>query len=380
MRRLSMVVLLILVLAACGSQAQPTAAPAAAATPTALAAAPTIAPTRIATATAVPQPTSAPSITPSPTQQITDSRFGRPALVRGTLTRRPIAAMLDNHPDAYPQTGLDEAALVFEALAEYGITRYMAVFAPDIVPVLGDIGPVRSARLYFVQWAIGMRAIYVHAGGSPTGLERLDQDADTYVINLDALVRDHEETFFRRDLNRFAPHNLYTSQAEVDSYLSVRVPERSAADLADVGYLFDDASATTGPTSASSFGYFFIYADDPVSWSYDAEGQRYWRFRRGQPHIDAVSGEQLWFKSVVVMEVHEAPIPGDPKARIDQEVVGEGPALAFIDGTQTEVTWRKESETAPLRFYTAAGQEVVFPVGPLWIAAVPELANVSVNP
>lgn len=89
------------------------------------------------------------------------------SIPRGSVTSRPYTVMIDNHPKAYPQTGLNQAAIVFEALAEYGITRYMAVYFPGITPDLATIGPVRSARAYFVEWARGLRGVYVHAGGAP---------------------------------------------------------------------------------------------------------------------------------------------------------------------------------------------------------------------
>ncbi|PMP81673.1 MAG: DUF3048 domain-containing protein, partial [Roseiflexus castenholzii] len=95
-----------------------------------------------------------------------------PAFERGTITRRPYVVMIDNHPNAYPQTGLDKAAVVFEALAEAGITRFMAVYVPGVSPDVSSIGPVRSARLYFVRWAMGMRGMYIHAGGAPDALRR----------------------------------------------------------------------------------------------------------------------------------------------------------------------------------------------------------------
>ncbi|MCS6939995.1 MAG: DUF3048 domain-containing protein, partial [Roseiflexus sp.] len=88
------------------------------------------------------------------------------AFERGTVIRRPYVVMIDNHPNAYPQTGLDKAAVVFEALAEAGITRFMAVYVPGVSPDVPSIGPVRSARLYFVRWAMGMRGMYIHAGGA----------------------------------------------------------------------------------------------------------------------------------------------------------------------------------------------------------------------
>lgn len=382
-RRSFMLGLVGLILWACGGQGISTPV-APTAVPSTVALAPTLPPSSIpapSLPTVVPTRTATPTVaaTATPTL-ITSASNGRPALTRGALTQRPLVAMIDNHPNAYPQTGLDEAALVFEALAEYGITRYMAVYAPEIKPIEGDIGPIRSARIYFVQWAMGFRGVYAHAGGSPAGLDRLAADADTLVINIDFVDQEDKGIFdfSRRERSRLAPHNLYTNQSKIENYLTQRVPDRVAADVQAVGYLFapdDPAQGETNPIS--SVGYYFLSPDAPVSWQYDAAGNQYSRFRSGIPHVDGVSGVQLAFKSVTVMEVNEAPIPGDPKGRIDQDVIGTGAALVFANGTQTAATWRKDSEDSPLRFYDDQGAEIVFPAGPMWIAAVPSLSHVS---
>src|SRR6185295_18953351 len=103
------------------------------------------------TATPAPRATLVPTTPPTPTavpNPTSDPITGAPALARGSVTQRPYVVMIDNHPDAYPQSGLDHAAVVFEALAEFGITRFMLVFAPGITPDAATIGPVRSTRLY----------------------------------------------------------------------------------------------------------------------------------------------------------------------------------------------------------------------------------------
>ncbi len=290
--------------------------------------------------------------------------------------------MIDNHPDAYPQTGLDEAALVFEALAEYGVTRYMALYAPEIKPVEGNIGPVRSARLYFVQWAMGFQAIYTHAGGSPAGLERLASDNNSLVIDIDLVTLEDRGIFdySRRDNNRLAPHNLYSSQPEIERYVADRAAASAAADVSEVGYLFAADNPALGRANpVNRLRYYFLYPEALIGWIYDPATNQYFRSRGRTPHVDAVSGEQLSFKSVTVMEVEEAPIPGDPKGRIDQVVIGEGPAQVFANGTQIAATWRKDSEIGPLRFYDDQDAEIVFPAGPMWVAAVPSLGNLTTS-
>jgi hypothetical protein len=308
-----------------------------------------------------------PTATPAP---IT----GALALPRGSLTSRPFAVMLDNHPDAYPQTGLNSAVIVFEALAEFGITRYMAVFAPGISPELDEIGAVRSARPYFVEWAKGLRAVYSHAGGSPEGL--LLAQTSIEIINNDAL-RNVSSPYFRRNGERFAPHNLYTDSADIAAFAASRNAE--APDLSEVGFILKPEAPADQRPASQGLSYFFIYKEAYVGWSYDPASNNYFYFRGSKPHVDRVTGEQIRFKNLVVMEVPEARIPGDPKGRIEQQVLGEGKARIFRDGTMIEATWRKEAGFAQLRFYTADGSEVPMNPGPVWIAAIPSMDNLTVE-
>ena len=332
-----------------------------------------IAPTASA---AKPKPTAMP-VAPTPAAPPTpapDPAILAPSFARGTLMQRPYAVMIDNHPDAYPQTGLDHALVVFEALAEFGITRFMGVYAPGIGPDAPAIGPVRSARLYYVQWAMGFEALYAHAGGSPQGLA-LAQSTDK-IVNLDALRRDGG-AYFGRSRKRFAPHNLFTSSAD----LAAAAAKLKVADFnqPNIGFLFKaDAPAAERP-AAQSLSYFFLYKQDSAGWSYDAATNSYLRLRRGKPARDAASGEQLRTRNVVVIEVKQRKLAGDKKGRIEQDVVGSGTARLFQDGTVRDITWQKDSPAAPLRFYSADGTEVQFNAGQIWIVALPAIENLSVK-
>jgi hypothetical protein len=340
-------------------------------------------PTSVPSATPAPPPTSAPTATPAPTDTPVPSPTTMPsptpvtgelAVGRGTVTSRPFAVMFDNHPNAYPQAGMDQAVVVFEALAEFGITRYMGIFVDQLSADLDTIGPVRSARPYFVEWAKGMRAVYVHAGGSPEGL--LLAETSIELINMDAL-RGNAGAYFRRSSARAAPHNLYTSSAELRAFADLQEVDRP--DLSAFGFLFKPEAPIAERPAAQGLRYFFIYRETSVGWTYDPVGNQYYYFRGDNPHIDAITGEQLRFKNVVVMEVPEQPIPGDPKGRIEQQVLGTGTARVFLDGRMYEATWSKAAGFAPLRFLAADGSEFAFNAGPIWIAAVPSLDNLVVS-
>jgi hypothetical protein len=129
--------------------------------------------------------------------------------------------------------------------------------------------------------------------------------------------------------------------------------------------------------AAQTFAYFFLYDDAPVGWQYDPVSNNYFRTRFGKAAIDEVTNAQLFTQNVVVMQVEEAPIPNDPKSRIDQKVIGSGNAILYRDGQREEITWQKDSAEAPLQFLDAGGNDVQFTAGQIWISAVPNLANIS---
>lgn len=361
----------------------PTTAPTAVAVPTIV---PTIAPTAVPPTVVPPTvppaptlaptlaPTSEPTATPLPAIITSDPITGAPALARGAVAQRPYIVMIDNHPNAYPQSGLDHAAVVFEALAEFGLTRFMAVYAPGITPDVDQIGPVRSTRLYFVQWALPFNGLYVHAGGSPQGLalvENTDQ-----VVNVDALFQ-RSVGYFWRDSQRAAPHNLYINTdllARATTDFNVGQPPRS-----DIGFVFKADVPEAERPQSQTISYFFLYREDYVGWVYDRSTNSYQRLRRGRPAVDAVTGVQLQTKNIVAMEIQEAPIPGDDKGRLEQVVVGSGRARLFLDGVEREVTWRKDTQEAQLSFYDASGAEVQLNAGQVWIVALPSLDNLTVS-
>lgn len=328
-----------------------------------------------ATATVMPTiaPTEAPTTIPTVTPITMPEDLSVVPLVRGQVTGRPFAMMIDNHPDAYPQSGLNRASIVFEALAEYGITRFMAIYPPELARDDRQLGPIRSARHYFVQWAMGMGAIYCHAGGSPAGLELAE--STTEIVNTDALRDTTSVYFYRVETDtRFAPHNLYTNGAIMRQYVE---SEGLTKARDDVGYQYALPLPADQRGPNASISYYFLYDDQPVGWEYDSASNLYYRTRFDKAALDDVSQAQLTTQNVVVMQVEEAPIEGDPKSRIDQKVIGSGDAVLYHDGLRVAIRWEKKAAEAPLVFTNADGTEVQFTAGQIWISAVPDLANIS---
>ena len=309
-------------------------------------------------------------------------------LPRGDVYNHPITVMIDNHVDAVPQSGFQQAAVVFEALAEGGITRFMMVFNGDAFTP-SAIGPVRSTRLYFAQLALGFKSVHVHAGGSPQGLALLANSTQT--IDVDALRRGNGGPFYRTTTN-VAPHNLFTSANGLLAHIAHKgvgpiqpaSVDGNGAPLPvadpDVGYLYrDDGDAAVRPTG-QRISYYFLNRATGATWVYDPTSNSYGRMVKGKIARDANTKTQITVKNVIVMEVPSQLIMGDPKGRIDVEVVGKGPAVIYQDGLVFDVEWRKETAESPLRFYYLDGvTEVSMVRGQMWISVLPTLTRLSVN-
>lgn len=275
----------------------------------------------------------------------------------------PVAVMVENSPDARPQSGLHAAAVVYEALAEGGISRFMAVYMKG---TSGVIGPVRSTRHYFVNLAKEFNAPLVHIGASPQGYDQLRQ------LGVTSLDETYGMPGFWRSRARVAPHNAYVSTASVREALSAFGVEPGTFG----GFVFNDnlpASATRDaaePIVDYGWGYRVAYEFDPSTSTYK-------RFMAGGPHIDAETGEQLTATNVVTMTVDSALIAGDDKGRLDFDQIGEGKLRVFRDGKVIEGIWRKTSLWSPTQFLDAAGNTIGLRRGQTWVQMVPSSATIT---
>ncbi len=320
------------------------------------------------TPTATASPTASPTVSPSPTASPTP--LPTPLLVPAPLTglpvtpavaiRHPIAVMIDDLQAARPQSGLAAASVVWQAPAEGGIPRYMAIFQDNLPKT---IGPVRSSRLYYIAWAAEWRAVYAHSGGSPQAKATLAAKGHgQYVYNGDEFR--YSGTFFRVT-TRQPPHNLYTTGAKLRS-LSARLGAK------DQTYTAAWRFAPDAPLDARPYGGTITvgYPYNTITYAYDRTTNTYLRSVTGQKkETDAIDGTRIAPKNVIVMRMVFGPLndghPGAP--RLEANVVGHGTAWISTNGRTIKGIWKKTSMTNPTQFFDANGNPVTLTAGQTFV-------------
>lgn len=304
------------------------------------------------------------SVEPEPEPITTASPLTGVQVDPALAARRITGVMIENSIDARPQSGLDEAGVVFEAIAEGGITRFMALFQ-DSTPA--NIGPIRSARPYYVEWAAGFDAAYLHSGGSPEALALIR------AIGLDDL--DHGaygDSIASRVSGRFAPHNVYTSMERIDA-----VADQNGFTSADFTPWARKEPTPAAAPNASNISFNISGANYNTSYTYSAETNDYQRVMAGVPHIGQETGTQISPEVVIALittyGIHSNGIHSVYKTN------GSGEAIIFQDGVATNATWNKASQASALTFTDAAGAPFEFNPGQTWITPI-QSGRVSYTP
>jgi len=310
-------------------------------------------------ATPTPQPTPTPAPTPTMAIAPLTGRLVREA----NALRHPIAVMIDDLWAARPQSGLSEASVVWQAPAEAGIPRYMAIFAEGNPKA---VGPVRSARYYFIGWAAEWRAVYAHAGGSPQALAALrSKGSGQLVYNADQF---RWGRYFWRIKQRYAPHNLYTDGKHLRSLakaLKATDPPAKA-----IWRFAPDAPLEARPVGGRID---VTYPHNAVRYRYDRKTNTYRRFvSGGKKDIDAAHKVQIAPKNVIVMVMRFGPLTGagSGHGRLEARLIGSGKAWISTNGRTIKGTWKKSSMTGPTRFYDANGKQVTLTIGQTYVQVI----------
>lgn len=272
-----------------------------------------------------------------------------------------ILVMVDNHNKARPQNGVDKADLVYEILAEGGITRYLAMFYSEEAEI---IGPVRSARYYFVQLAKGYNAPYAHAGGNLDALEIINK---LKIKDLDEIYNSGE--YFWRDSKRKMPHNLYTSTKQLIKGAKAKGYDLVPLQLPAIGSVWEGTPHQKDIRLDYSSGK-YTYA---VSWHYN--GQEYIRSINDKPHTMA-DGAAIKAQNILVMAAKTREVIKE-ELESEIELIGKGELLYFVEGKVHKGTWEKASAESSIKFLEETGQPIKIKSGKTWVQVLPAMSKAA---
>ena len=301
--------------------------------------------------------------------------------------QRPLGIMIENHKEARPQSGLSSADIVYEAVSEGGITRFLAIF---YCKNASYIGPVRSARMYFLKFleGYGQNPLYAHVGGANTdgpadALGYINElgwssynDLNQFSVPFPHFWRDYE-----RLKNVATEHTVYTSTKKLWQYAK---DKRELTNVDDQGvrwdkgfepWKFEDDVKTSDPGKVVKidFGFWDSLASDfNVVWNYNSTTNSYKRTNGGLPHLDKNTGKQLEAKNIVVMFAKESPAnDGYEGGHLLYKNVGSGEMLFFKNGQVVKGAWSKETEEDNIKFFDNSDKEISMVRGQVFIEMLP---------
>lgn len=280
------------------------------------------------------------------------------------LANRPITAiMIENSPNARPQSGLIDSDMVYEAIAEAGITRFMALYQESQPQY---IGPIRSIRSYYLDYLMPFQASIAHVGGSPESLR------DIKNLGLRDLDQFFNDSGYWRTNERFAPHNMYSSFERLDKLNNEKnfklsefnnfdrkkdVPQTVTARVIDL--------SISGPLYSPQF-------------QYNQTTNRYDRYQGGSPHIDQKSGQVISPNSVIALVVPNG--IGSDGYQNTYNTSGSGAVYVFQDGIVSIGNWSKADRKSPLILKDSNGLPMKINVGQTWISLVGSSTNIVYKP
>ena len=283
---------------------------------------------------------------------------------------RPLAVMIDNHNLAWPQAGLNKAYLVYEIIVEGGETRLMALFKGVDVD---KIGPVRSARHYFLDYAMENDAIYTHFGWSP----QAESDISTYSINnINGIVE--SSTSFWRTRDKSSPHNVATSTEAILSIAKAKGYKTTSTKESVLNYVTDDVKLEDGQSATSVT---IPHSDlQTVKYEYDETNQVYVRYARNKAQTDWDTGEANTTKNLIITMCDNYTLnDGENKGRQGLKNIGTFNGYYITNGKAVKITCTKTSRNDQTVYKDLEGNEIEVNDGNTWIHIVPTDADVQIE-
>ncbi|MGG3804101.1 DUF3048 domain-containing protein [Metabacillus fastidiosus] len=283
----------------------------------------------------------------------------------GENNKRPIAVMINNHPEARPQSGLHKADIIYEVLAEGNITRLLAIYQSKMPEIIGS---VRSAREYYVDLSKGYDAIYISHGWSPSAKEQLEAGGIDYLNGLF-----YDGTLFWRSKERKAPHNSYISYENI-----VKGANEKKYNLEDdvkplVFLSSQELDNIQGETAEKVLVKYGKQQFSQAVYGYDENEERYTRSSNNKITADLESDETVFIDNILIAEMKHYYIDNDGRRGID--LTSGGKAYLLQKGKIKEIEWvNEDGRIIPVQ----NGEQVKLVPGRTWINIVPNLKeNVS---
>ena len=304
-------------------------------------------------------------------EKVTEEPIKKLKIVDEDSKTRPIAVMINNNHVAWPHAGLNDAYLAYEILAEGGITRIMALFKDKDTE---KIGSVRSARPYYLDYALENDAIYVHYGWS----DKAKSDISSLgVDNINGLTA---SSVFWRDssLNKATEHTVFTSMKKINEYSKEHGYDRDTDKDLLLNYSVDEIDLSKREDAIKADTVFMKYSYyTTTSYEYDSEKKVYKRYMADTPHVDAVTGDQYTFKNIIItpIETHTY----DSYGRLELDNIGSGEGYFITLGYAIPITWSKDSRSSQTVYKNMDGEEIKVNDGNTFIQITPPSEDIKIE-
>lgn len=284
---------------------------------------------------------------------------------------RPIAVMIDNHKAALPQAGLNSAYMVYEIIVEGGESRLMALFKSADTDV---VGPVRSARHYFLDYALENDAIYVHFGWSPQAQSDISSMG---INNLNGLYYDGTSSFWRVK-DKSAPHNVKVSLSNLKK-LAEKQKYRTTSEVSSVlKYVTDEVNLEEGK---SAYDVTIPYSDsNKVEYKYNEETKRYQRYSKGVEETDWDTKENITTKNIIITFARNTVLrDGENKDRQNLSNIGTLDGYYITNGKAIKITCEKTARSSRTVYKDLNGNEIKVNDGNTFVQICPIDAKVTIE-
>ena len=284
---------------------------------------------------------------------------------------RPIAVMIDNHSQAMPHAGLSKAYLVYEIIVEGGESRLMALFKGQN---LDKIGPVRSSRHYFLDYAMENDAIYVHYGWSPEA----ESDIKEYGIN--NINGIYDDSYFSRVKDKVAPHNAVISTKKILEAAKAKNYRTTSTAKPVLNYVTDEVDLGNNAQSANIVKFSYSAANT-VKWEYDSQNKVYERYSKGKKEVEWDTGKEVTVKNIIIEFIKNTDLTtsadDEKKGRQTMTTTGIKDGYYITNGKAIKITCEKTSRKAKTVYKDQNGNEINVNDGNTFIEICPIDSNVK---